>query len=185
VTEPYCFTAVEFGLSGHLYRVARPGRAACGSSSRVPNDVVSEWLDAVHERLRRAKLDTEEPIEVDYVCLLGKKKEKGEKQGLREIADFYDARVPEDCNDKPLFEDLLNRLAHGRMIFRVHHFPTTDGRPVPVSQAEAIADRIVELLSTNRIVLVGCSAAEIRTVEVLHRLRGRLERSSEGSADRH
>jgi hypothetical protein len=184
VTEPYCFTAVEFGVPGHLYRVARPGRAVCGSSSRVPNDVVSEWLDAVHERLRRAKLDTGEPIEVDYVCLLGRKKEKGEKQGLREIADFYDARAPEDHSEQPLFEDLLNRLAHGRMLFRLHHFPTTDGRPVPVWQAEAIGDRIVQLLSTSRIVLVGCSAAEIRTMEVLRRIRGRLQ-GSEGPADRH
>jgi protein-tyrosine phosphatase len=56
----------------------------------------------------------------------------------------------------------------------VHHFPTTDHVEVSDEQANAICARLDDLVTKGRIVLVGCSAAEGRTGDVLRRWRRRL-----------
>jgi hypothetical protein len=154
-------------MPGRLYRVARPGRAL-GRAQLVSNDVVRAWIGKVATDLRTAGLLGDNQV-VHYVCLLGWRAD-----GRSEIADQYDARGPHDAGEEAtvprlLWQDFLNGLSGGRLRFVVHHFPTTDGRPVPDRVEAGAATRIRELLQAGCTVLVGCSAAIERTGQVLAR----------------
>ncbi|MBI3768223.1 MAG: hypothetical protein HY271_06965 [Deltaproteobacteria bacterium] len=161
MSEPYTFEEVDVLSSGRLFRVARPGRATCGANGKVPPSVVAQWIDRISTRLTTA-LGHSGPFAVDYVCLLGRK-----PRGQSEIADFYPARGPLDGGDAPTFEAFLNQLGAGRVEFRVHHFPTTDHEGVTQDSADAVIQCLDTLLASGRTVLVGCSAAQGRTMEVL------------------
>lgn len=167
--EPYLFEKIETALSavGRLFRVSRPGRGKCGSDARVSNDVVEEWIDGVCAALRGE--NASDRLQIHYVCLLGKKRD-----GRREIADFYDARAPDDREERPTFEELLNRLAGGRAVFTLYHFPTVDHEPVPGEVKEKVRKLLEELLARGRTVLVGCSSGKGRTMEVLRSCRWAL-----------
>ncbi len=156
--EPSVFERVAGRPGDRLFRVARPGRATCGSSGRVPHEVVDEWVQAVARNL--ADADSEVPQVVDYVCLLGRKRD-----GKSEIAGFYDVETPGENG----FEALLNQFGAGQIQFRLHHFPTTDHEEVPAGTADAVIARLEALLGEGRTVLIGCSAARGRTVDVLRR----------------
>jgi hypothetical protein len=112
---------IPVGLPGKLYRVARPGRSV-GSDASVSDAVAGEWVAGIARRLAS---DGSLPADktVLYVCLLGRK-----RGGRREIADFYNARGPEDGDDvvptsKPTWESYLNELA-ADVTFVLHHGPT-------------------------------------------------------------
>jgi hypothetical protein len=167
VSEPYAFEEVEAPGSGSLFRVARPGRATCGGNGKVPSSVVGEWIDGISARLTTA-LGHSGPLVVDYVCLLGRK-----PGGQSEIADFYPARGPLDGGDAPTFEAFLNQLGAGRVEFHVHHFPTTDHEEVSEDVIDAVIARLDALLKDGRTVLLGCSAAQSRTGEVVRRFKRR------------
>lgn len=159
MTEPHLLVAVPTEFPGRLLRVSRPGRGACGSQERVSDEAVIAWVEAVREGFG---IGSDEILDVEYVCLLGTK-----RKGRSEIAGFYPARAPWETSDAPLFEDFLNRVAAGRARFRVHHVPTVDGDALPpevVGRAEPLLRRRLE---TGGLVLVGCSAAERRSVELL------------------
>ncbi len=160
--EPKCFEKVETSLEGRgkLFRVSRPGRGERGSDARVSNDVVSEWIRGVCAEL--IEEGASGVLEIHYVCLLGKK-----RNGRREIADFYDARGPDDPEDWPTFEELLNALAKGRAVFKVYHVPTVDQEEVPSVVKETVRKLLEKLLAEGHTVLIGCSAAQQRTMEVL------------------
>src|SRR5437016_1136508 len=105
--EPWLLERV--GVAGRLYRVSRPGRSL-GSDVFVPDEVVAGWIEGVAYRLE-ADRALETSGVVDYVCLLGRKRD-----GRREIADFYNARGPDDGDDaeklrKLLWEPYLNRFS--------------------------------------------------------------------------
>jgi hypothetical protein len=172
MSEPYrisCET-VPAGLRGKLYRVSRPGRSL-GSDASVSDAVVREWVKGIASRLMRDEsLPAGETI--DYVCLLGRK-----PGGRREIADFYNARGPQDGNDpitrsKPTWESYLNELADGKVKFVVHHFPTVDHDDLNQEQLREICQLLFDLLAQGKTVLVGCSAAMGRTGDVLRRFAG-------------
>lgn len=159
--EPSVFERVVRRPGDRLFRVARPGRATCGSSGRVPREVVEEWVQAVAANLA----DSNDGIpQVDYVCLLGRKRD-----GKSEIAGFYDVETAEDAGVGQSFEVLLNQLGAARIQFRLHHFPTTDHEELPAGTANAVIARLEALLGEGRTVLVGCSAAQGRTMDVLRR----------------
>ncbi len=105
---------------------------------------------------------TAKPVLVDYVCLLGKKKD-----GRREIWDFYPARAPDDPAGRPTLEEVLNRLGRSRMSLRVHHVPTVDHDAVEPAIVVEVESLLRVLLQTDRVVLIGCSAAQERTMEIL------------------
>jgi hypothetical protein len=60
---------VPAGLSGTLYRVARPGRSL-GSDARASDAIVRQWVNGVAHRLTS---DGSLLVggTIDYVCLLG------------------------------------------------------------------------------------------------------------------
>ena len=162
--EPYNFQRVTHPLPGHLYRVSRPGRSL-GSEVQVPGTAVREWIDGVAATLDEDGYGTE----IAYVCLLGRKRD-----GRREIADFYDARGPNDGDDrptlaKPVWQEYLNRLAAGRLLFSVEHYPSVDQVDLPARLVDEVAARLRTLLLGGRTVLVGCSSAVGRTGQILHR----------------
>jgi hypothetical protein len=126
----------------------------------VSEPVIRSWLDGVWRKIGAAA--DRQPFAVDYVCLLGTKKD-----GRREIWDFYPARAQSDPPERPTFEQLLNRLDPGRVRFRVHHVPTVDHQPVPHSVIAEVARLLQNLLKGHNTVLIGCSAACGRTREVL------------------
>lgn len=156
---------VPDGLPGTLYRVARPGRSL-GPDARVSDAVVREWVKGVAHRL------TSDGAllfggTIDYVCLLGWK-----GGGRREIADFYNARGPQDGDDlittsRPTWEGYLNELADGEVKFVVHHIPTADGVGLQALQLREIRQILSDLLARGKIVLIGCSSAIGRTGDVL------------------
>jgi len=158
VTEPHVLAHVETGLPGRLLRASRPGRGFRGSQGRVENPVVLPWIEGVV-----AALGGDDPVpEVHYVCLLGRK-----AKGRSEIAGFYDARAPWETSTAPLFEDWLNEVAAGRARFVVHHFPTVDRAPIPRDVVEEVGRCLRELLGSGHLVVLGCSAAERRSREIL------------------
>lgn len=104
MTEPFNFAVVDVPLAGRLFRVARPGRGIHGPDEHpVARESVYAWVHGVADRLIEA--DMAESLDVDYVCLLGRK-----PGGLDEIADFYPARRPDDDSppDRPTFGEMLN-----------------------------------------------------------------------------
>lgn len=160
--EPMRFEKVGTLLAarGKLFRVSRPGRGKCGPDARVPDDVVSEWIRGVCAELSHENASN--VFEIHYVCLLGKKLD-----GRREIADFYNARTPDDPEDRPTFEELLNGLADGRAVFRLYHFPTVDHQPVPSDIKKTVCKLLERLVVQGHTVFIGCSSAQGRTMEVL------------------
>ena len=169
--EPWLFERVE--LADNLYRVSRPGRSL-GSKALVPDEVVRRWVNGVADQLEN-NVPLAKGRNVHYVCLLGWKAD-----GKREIADFYNARGPQDGDDpetlrKPLWQAFLNAVAQGRLVFEVHHFASTDHEALPTGYSEKVSREIFRLVKTGCPVLVGCSAACTRTGEVLDT----LERMSE------
>ena len=169
--EPFLFEGVSASGPGTLFRVSRPGRAVCGSEGRVPDEVVAECVGNVGKRVQAA-CGLAEPIEIHYVCLLGRK-----PNGKREISGYYTAGGPDDGGKEPSFESLLNRLGEGKVLFHLHHFPTTDQSLVPEETLTAACTCIERLLRAGHVVLIGCSAAQGRTVKVLARLCSRTQRS--------
>jgi hypothetical protein len=166
VNEP-CRLSLEkvpAGLPGTLYRVARPGRSL-GPDERASDAVVREWVKGVAHRLMSdGSLLVGGTIE--YVCLLGRKKDSGH----REIADFYNARGPQDGDDlasRPTWERYLNDLADGEVKFVVHHVPTVDRVDLQPLQLREICQILSDLLAQGKTVLVGCSSAIGRTGDVL------------------
>jgi protein-tyrosine-phosphatase len=167
VSEPCKMSpeTVPAGLRGRLYRVARPGRSL-GPDASVSDAVVREWVKGIARQLTSDRsLPSGETV--DYVCLLGRKGE-----GRREIADFYNARGPQDGDDlitssKPAWESYLNELADGELKFVVHHFPTVDGVVLHPEQLHEIRQMLSDLLAQGRTVLLGCSSATGRTGGVL------------------
>lgn len=156
---------VPVGLTGTLYRVARPGRSL-GPDARANDAVVREWVKGVAHRLTS---DGSLLVggTIDYVCLLGRK-----GSGRREIADFYNARGPQDGDDvitasRPTWERYLNDLADGEVKFVVHHVPTADGVSLQPLQLREIRQILSDLLAQGRTVLIGCSSAIGRTGDVL------------------
>ena len=164
MSEPSVFAAVETDLPGRIFRVSRPGRGTCGSKGCVSEEVIRTWMDGVWRHLDVPA--TPKPLLVDYVCLLGKKKD-----GRREIWDFYPARAPDDPPERPLFEDVLNRLGGGRMSLRVHHVPTVDHEAVEPAVVAKVETLLRALLQADRVVLIGCSAAQGRTMEILEAIK--------------
>ena len=156
---------VPAGLRGRLYRVARPGRSL-GPDAFVNDAVVREWVKGIARKLTSdGSLPPGETV--DYVCLLGRK-----GGGRREIADFYNARGPQDGDDlitssKPVWESYLNELADGELKFVVHHIPTVDGVVLQPEQLRELCPMLVDLLGQGRTVLLGCSSASGRTGDVL------------------
>jgi len=157
--------SVPVGLPGKLYRVARPGRSL-GSDASVSDAVVREWVQGISRRLTSdGSLPAHKTIH--YVCLLGRK-----RGGRREIADFYNARGPEDGDDpitssKPTWESYLNELAAGDVTFVLHHVQTIDHVDLQPEQLREIRQTLCDLLGRGRTVLIGCSAAMGRTGDVL------------------
>jgi hypothetical protein len=153
------------GLRGRLYRVARPGRSL-GPDASVNDAVVREWVKGIACNLTSdGSLPAGETV--DYVCLLGWK-----GGGRREIADFYNARGPQDGDDlitssKPAWESYLNELADGELKFVVHHVPTVDGVVLQPEKLRELCQMLSDLLGQGRTVLLGCSSASGRTGEVL------------------
>lgn len=167
VSEPCRLSSekVPAGLPGKLYRVARPGRSL-GPDARVRDDVVREWIEGVAHRLTSDGALLAGGT-IDYVCLLGRK-----DSGRREIADFYNARGPQDGDDlittsSPTWERYLNDLAGGQVRFVLHHVPTVDGVDLQPLQLREIRQLLSSLLTQGKTVLVGCSSAMGRTGEVL------------------
>jgi hypothetical protein len=132
----------------------------------VSDAVVREWVKEIARCLTNDGAHRSGET-VHYVCLLGHK--RGQR---REIADFYNARGPQDGDDpltslKPTWERYLNDLADGKMTFVVHHVPTIDHVPLRPEQLREIRQILSDLLAQGRTVLVGCSAATGRTGEAL------------------
>jgi hypothetical protein len=132
----------------------------------VNDAVVREWVKGIALKLRSdGSLPAGETV--DYVCLLGRK-----RGGRREIADFYNARGPQDGDDlitcsKPAWETYLNKLADGELKFVVHHVPTVDGVVLQPEQLREPCQMLSDLLGQGRTVLLGCSLASGRTGDVL------------------
>lgn len=167
MTEPFSFAVVDVPLAGRLFRVARPGRGIHGPDGRpVSEEAVHAWVHGVANRLIEAGMA--EPLDVDYVCLLGRK-----PGGLDEIADFYPARRPYDDSqpDRPTFGEMLNRVGNERIRFTVHHLPTDDHEDLPAERIEEIRSTLFHLLGEHRTVLIGCSAGETRTGTILAAMR--------------
>jgi len=164
VTEPYLLAPVATGLPGRLFRVSRPGRGAHGSQERVGDEAIGAWVDSIVAAFGVPEVRAAGTIH--YVCLLGRK-----RKGRAEVSGFYEARAPWETSSKPLFEDLLNQVADGRARFRVHHFPTVDGEPLPPRVAGEVHEVLLRLLGEGALVVVGCSAAERRSVEVIEKAR--------------
>jgi hypothetical protein len=167
VSEPsrLSLEKVPAGLPGTLYRVARPGRSL-GPDAWASDAVVCEWVKGVAHRLMSAGSLLVGGT-IDYVCLLGWK-----RSGRREIADFYNARGPQDGDDlittlRPTWERYLNELADGEVKFVVHHVPTVDGAGLQPPQVREIRQILSDLLAQGKTVLVGCSSAIGRTGDVL------------------
>ncbi len=161
--EPSKFAAVETPLRGRLFRVARPGRAIHGADGRpVAKESVHAWVHGLADRLLKAGIP--EPLEIDYVCLLGRK-----RNGLDEITGFYDARRPNDqaTSGQPTFEEMLNGAGNGRIHFSLYHLPTVDHEDIPAERIVEIRDVLRRLLRDGRTVLIGCSLGQTRTGAVL------------------
>jgi hypothetical protein len=135
----------------------------------VSDAVVREWVQGITRRLTSdGSLPAHKTIH--YVCLLGRK-----RGGRREIADFYNARGPEDGDDpitssKPTWESYLNELAAGDVTFELHHVPTMDHVALQRERLGEIRQTLCDLLARGSTVLVGCSAAMGRTGDVLREL---------------
>ena len=130
--EPWLFERVE--LADNLYRVSRPGRSL-GSKALVPDEVVRRWVNGVADQLEN-NVPLAKGRNVHYVCLLGWKAD-----GKREIADFYNARGPQDGDDpetlrKPLWQAFLNAVAQGRLVFEVYD----QGEGLLADEAEKVFD---------------------------------------------
>ena len=134
--------------------------------SLLKDAVVREWVKGIARRLTSdGSLPADKTIH--YVCLLGRK-----RGGRREIADFYNARGPEDGDDlitssKPTWESYLNELAAREVTFVLHHVPTIDHVDLLPEQLGEIRQTLSDLLARGRTALVGCSAAMGRTGDVL------------------
>lgn len=153
-----------------LYRVMRPGWADGGR--RVHDEDVLDWIRAVEVRLRADGSVPRDGV-VRYVCLLG-----WTARRRSEVASVYHARRPGEVvgaatREIPLFEDMLNVLADGRLVFEVSHVPTTAGRPLPAGVARKAAEHVRTLLARGATVLLGCSDGGPRTSAVVRAL-GRL-----------
>ncbi|MBI2834187.1 MAG: hypothetical protein HYX76_07145 [Acidobacteria bacterium] len=110
----------------------------------VADSVIDQWTSG---------LPTADVLHI--VSLLGQK-----TTGYSEFS-YYPFRSSTEPRPKPTFEEWLN-VRYSRR-FKVHEFPTTDGRGIDRDVLQAASNRILECLDRGEIVLVVDSAGAERT----------------------
>ena len=141
-----------------FFTCGRPGRSK-GADGDVLDDFVSSWVRGLPPGPKKV-----------IVSLLGRKRDRNKLSEFSYYSFYGEWDKPSERNDKPSFQEWLDRH-HNDLQILVREHPTYDDTDIPSGTISAIATDVHELIKEGRTVIVMDSGGVGRTGDVVKYLK--------------